>query len=283
MPDSGAMRLLAALLVLVVLLAWVKPVSADIAADSRVADVVKTGRLRVALFPPQYRKDPATGEIRRNVVYMEMARELAARLRIDLAVIDYTAPTDAMDALNAGACDLAFLAIDPARSAKVGFSPPFTQFDFTYLVPPDSSIRVAGDVDRPGVRIAAVRDHGSTLALMRVVKHAQVVAADVPDTAFDLLRSGRADAFAAPRVGLNRYASQLPGSRVLEDRYGAVLNAVAVAKERPQWLAYITEFVEQAKASGLVQRAIDRAGEPGVQVAPAAELPHAVGGAPRRN
>lgn len=257
------------LLVLVILLAWVNPVSADSASDPRVAEVVKGGSLRVALYPPQYRKDPASGEIRRNVIYMEMARDLAARLGVELAVTHYMTPVEAMDALNAGACDLAFLAIDPARSSKVGFSPPFTQFDFTYLVPPGSSIRAAADADRPGVRIAAVRDHGSTLALMRVVTRAQVVAADVPDAAFDLLRTGRADVFAAPRVGLNRYAAHLPGSRVLEDRYGAVLNAVAVSKDRPQWLAYVTEFVEQAKASGLVQRAIDRAGEAGVQLAPA--------------
>ena len=33
-------------------------------------------------------------------------------------------------------------------------------------------------------------------------------------------------------------------------------------------LAYLTEFVEQAKASGLVQRALDRAGWRGIRVAP---------------
>jgi len=32
-------------------------------------------------------------------------------------------------------------------------------------------------------------------------------------------------------------------------------------------LAYISEFIEQAKASGLVQQAIERAGLPGYKVA----------------
>jgi hypothetical protein len=40
-----------------------------------------------------------------------------------------------------------------------------------------------------------------------------------------------------------------------------------VPKGRAERLAYISEFVEQAKASGVVQRAIDRAGQPGYQVA----------------
>jgi hypothetical protein len=34
------------------------------ANDPRVADLVQTGRLRVALFPPQYTKDPVSGELR---------------------------------------------------------------------------------------------------------------------------------------------------------------------------------------------------------------------------
>jgi hypothetical protein len=49
-------------------------------------------------------------------------------------------------------------------------------------------------------------------------------------------------------------------------------------------LAYISEFLEAAKASGLVQRAIERAGEHGMEVAPMREPPIVTGtvpGAPR--
>jgi hypothetical protein len=42
-----------------------------------------------------------------------------------------------------------------------------------------------------------------------------------------------------------------------------------VSKGQDARLAYLSEFIEQAKASGLVQQAIDRAGLPGHQVAPA--------------
>ena len=68
-----------------------------------------------------------------------------------------TTPVEAMDALKTGSCDIAFLAIDPTRATEVDFSPPFTQLDFTYLVPAGSSIRTAADVDRPGIRITVVR------------------------------------------------------------------------------------------------------------------------------
>jgi polar amino acid transport system substrate-binding protein len=62
-------------------------------------------------------------------------------------------------------------------------------------------------------------------------------------------------------------AAATAGSRVLEDSYGANFPALAVPKGRAERLAYISEFVEQAKASGVVQRAIDRAGQPGYRVA----------------
>ena len=47
-------------------------------SDPRVADLVRTGRVRVAVFPPMYTKNPATGEI--GGMQMDLARTLAARL-----------------------------------------------------------------------------------------------------------------------------------------------------------------------------------------------------------
>lgn len=36
--------------------------------DPRVADLVEADKLRVALFPPQYTKDPVSGELRGSSV-----------------------------------------------------------------------------------------------------------------------------------------------------------------------------------------------------------------------
>ena len=240
-------------------------------ADPRVADLVRTGKLRVALFLPQYTKDPVTGEIRGHdtgTVTVQVAHALAARLGVEVLLVGYPTPAGVVECLKAGACDVAFMGINPSRAVEVGLSPPVIQFDYTYLVPTGSSIRSIADADRPGVRIAVVRNHASTLALSRMLKHAEPVTAETPDAAFDLLRTGRADAFATPRQGLLVYSTQLPGSRVLEDRYGANLLAMAVPKEQAGRLAYISEFVEDAKASGLVQKAIERGSTRGVTVAP---------------
>jgi polar amino acid transport system substrate-binding protein len=260
------------LLMMVALLAAVATADAQQVADPRVADLVRAGRIRVALHLGQYTKDPLTGELRGigpGVVFIEIARALSARLGIEVLLVGHPTPLKLVECVKAGACDVGFVGIEPSRAAEVDFSPPFTQFDYTYLVPAGSPIRSVADADRPGVRIAVVRGHTSTLALSRTLKHAELVGAEIPDAAIDLLRTGRADALASARPGLLEYSTKLPGSRVLEDRYGANLGtAMAVPKGQAGRLAYISEFVEEAKASGLVQQAIEHAGERGVRVAP---------------
>jgi polar amino acid transport system substrate-binding protein len=146
------------------------------------------------------------------------------------------------------------------------------EVDFTYLVPAGPSIRSVADADRPGVRIAVVRNHAMDLVLSPILKRAELVRAETPDGTFEMLRAGHADVQAGVRPALLEYSAQLPGSRVLEDRYGVNRVAMVVPKDQAGRLAYISDFVEEAKASGLVRGAIERAGLRGIQVAPPGNL-----------
>ena len=220
--------------------------------DPRIADLVQAGKLRVGLFSSQYTKDPTTGELKS--VRVDVARALAARMGIPAVLVQHRTPLDVVECLKAGGCDVVFLPRDQ-RAAGVGdFSNPFIHSEYTMLVPAGSAIKTIADADKPGVRIAAVRSHASTAALTKVIKHAEVIVGDSEDSTFELLKSGRADAFASTRQFLMRMMPHLSGSRVLGERYGANVNRVVVAKEHAARLAYINEFVEEAKASGLLQR-----------------------------
>jgi polar amino acid transport system substrate-binding protein len=234
--------------------------------DPRVADLIRAGKVRVGLFPPQYTKDE-TGALKGP--WVEIVRALGARIGVEVVVTELPNPDQLVEYLAAGICDVGSLGFDPARADQVGgFSPPFMQVDYTYLVPAGSPIRNIADADRPGVRIAVVRNHASTLALGRILKHAEQIGADTPDAAFELLRGGRADTWASIRPSLLDYSIALPGSRLLDDSYGANLPALVVAKGQTARLAYISEFIEEAKASGLLQRVIERTGQAGFRVAP---------------
>lgn len=253
--------------VMFALLAGTASAHAQQSADPRIADIVRAGKLRVGLFVPQYSKHPATGELKGP--WVEVFRELGAHIGVPVVWVEHPTPPKMIECLDSGACDIGTLGFDPTRAAQVGgFSPPFMRMEYTLLVPAESAIKNFADADRTGVRIAVVRGHASTLTISRLLKQAEQVSVDVPDNGFDLLRGGRVQAWASTRPLLTEYAGKLAGARVLEDSYGANQPAIVVPKGQAARLAYISAFVEHAKATGIIQRALDRAGEPGYRVAP---------------
>ena len=238
-------------------------------SDSRVADLIRAGKVRVGVgvvAPHWAVKDPQTGELRG--VAVDIARALATRLKIELVAVEYPSPPAVLGGLKDNAWDVGFLAIDPSRATVVDFSPPYLQIDATFLVPDGSSIRNVSDADQPGVRVAVTSKSVEEIVLSRSLKRAELRSVDTISAGFDLLRAKNADLLAAPRPALLPLSSRLPGSRVLADRFHAAFGAMAVPKGQTARLAYIAEFVEEAKASGLVQRAIEGANARGVQVAP---------------
>jgi polar amino acid transport system substrate-binding protein len=242
--------------------------NAQHSTDARVADIIQTGKLRVGVgvvAPHWAVKNQKTGEL--GGVAVDLARALASRLGIDLVTVEYPSPPSVLEGLKVGAWDVGFLAIDPSRAAVVDFSPPYLQIDATYLVPDGSSVHNVADADQPGIRVAVTRKSVEEIILRRSLKRAELRDVDTIAAGFDLLRAGNADLLAAPRPALLQFSSRLPGSRVLEDRFHTAFGAMAVPKGQAGRLAYISEFVEKAKASGVVQQAIERAGVRGVQVA----------------
>src|SRR5215213_1162255 len=245
------------------------PISyAQQASDPRVADLIKAGRLRAAfgMNPTLAFKDPTTGRLRGPA--LELASALATRIGVELVPVEYPSPGAVLQGIETKAWDLTFLVVDPGRAGVVDFSTPYMQSDFTYLVSSESPVRAVADVDRPGIRVAVVRNDASDLRLTRLLKQAELVRADDINGAIELLRASRADAAAAPRPVLSAQVAKLSGARLLDEGFALISYAVVVPKGNEGWLAYVSEFVDEAKASGLVSRTIESAGLRGVKVAP---------------
>jgi ABC-type amino acid transport substrate-binding protein len=68
------------------------------------------------------------------------------------------------------------------------------------------------------------------------------------------VRAGKADAYAASRVLLLGLGSKIPGSRVLNDGFADISWAVMAPKGNAAHLAYVNEFISEAKSSGLIQQ-----------------------------
>ncbi len=240
--------------------------------DSGVADLVQAGAIRVGLFLPQYTLDAASGAVKgvgTGFLAIELTQVIAARLGIAMRLVQYPAPNAAIAGLKNETCDVVFLGIAPSRAVEVDFAPAIFQFDYSLLLPPGSAITSVADADRKGIRIGIVDGHASALALRSIVKHAQLVGAELPDETFDLLKQGKVDALAFPRDHVLDFAGRLSGSRVLANGYGINRVGIAVRKGRPGLLAYCSEFSGEMLSSGAVQSIIAGATLPGFEAAAA--------------
>jgi polar amino acid transport system substrate-binding protein len=233
------------------------------------ADLAPTGKLRAGINYGNVvlvQKDPVTGESRGPAI--ELARELGKRLGVPVEIVAYTSASTMFDGARTGAWDIAFLGADPARAGEVDFTAAYLELEATYLVPEGSRLLSMGDVDQDGVRVAAPARAAYELYLSRSLQRANLVRVENASVAFELLATGRVEALAGLRQALVPLAEKLPGSRVLDGRFMAVQQAVGIPKGHDAGLAYLRAYVEEAKASGMVARSIEKTGFRGVAVAP---------------
>ncbi len=245
------------------------PALSDLQAAAR--HLAPTGRLRAAINfgnPVLAQKDAATGEPRG--VSVDLARAVGERLGVPVDMVTFDAAGKVVEALKAGAWDLAFLAIDPVRAAEIAYTAPYVVIAGTYLVRAESPFRAVDDLDRDGVRIAVGRGAAYDLFLTRALKRAQIVRADTSAAAIDLFLAGGLDAAAGVRQPLSAAASAHQGLRVIDGRFTAIEQAMGVPRARAAGLPWLRAFIEEMKASGFVAAALARSGQGDAAVAPAA-------------
>jgi polar amino acid transport system substrate-binding protein len=247
------------------------------AADAQVLqDLAPTGVLRVAIgIGPApsgfYATEEPSGELRG--VSVELGRYLAYKLGVPVVFVRHAASGEIQNSANSGAWDVTFLPVDDERKMVVDFGNAYHLLESSYLVAPRSTITDLPQANRRGVRIVGVRDTATFRASNRASPMATHIAVEGPERAVVMLMAGEADAIALGRESLTAIAARIPGSRVLDGSFLNSSTAVAVPKGRPVGRAYVTAFIEEAKALGLVRRAFDSVGLQSSVVAPPGMIP----------
>ena len=232
-------------------------------------ELAPTGTLRVGINygnPVLATKDPNSGQL--SGVAVDLARELGRRTDLPLELVGFESAGKMVEGLQAGAWDVAFLAVDPGREQEISFTAPYIEIEGTFLVPPESALRAIADVDHENVRVGVSSKSAYDLFLSRNLKHAELVRESSPEAAFELIVAGKVDALGGVRQHLVAHMKKFPGSRVLEGRFMAIQQALGIPKSRAAGLNYLSEFIEDVKASGFVARALEKAGVQGVSIAP---------------
>jgi polar amino acid transport system substrate-binding protein len=194
---------------------------------------------------------------------------MARALGVPYQPTAFKSPNEGIAALREGKADITFLAPTPERSKLIDFTPAFMEMEVTIIVPAVSPIRTLADADRPGRKIVVYERTANYEMLAKTLTRANVVTVPLFGwrRAFALLMGGDADAFADLRHQLIEHQSELPGSRIIDGAFGRNALAIGYARNKPAAAAYVRAFTAAAIKSGLVTRAIEKAGVKGA-VAP---------------
>lgn len=200
----------------------------------------------------------------------DLAREVAVRLNVPVKYVTFKTPGELADAAGRGVWDIGLIGAEPQRAEKIAFTAAYAEIEATYLVPAGSPLKKIADVDARGVRIAVTGRSAYGLWLDRNIKHAELVRTETLDSAYERFVRDKLEALAGLRPRLLSDVEKLPGARILDGKFTAVQQAIGTARDNAAGAAFLREFVEEAKASGLIARLIERHKVRGLSVAPAA-------------
>jgi len=239
-------------------------------------ELVPTGTLRVAIaVSPSpsalYAVKDAAGNYRG--VTIDLGNALGKKLGVPVAFIPHLASGEIQNSAADNKWDVTFMPVDAERKKFVDFGNAYHLLQSTYLVAPTSKLKSVEEANDPAVRIGGAADTATFRASHATAPKATFVSFPGVAAAVEAMQAGQIDAIALSRESLAGLAGKIPGSRVLDGGFLNSTTAVAVPKGRPEALAYVSQFIEEAKASGLVRNSLDAMNLKNSQVAPAGMKP----------
>jgi polar amino acid transport system substrate-binding protein len=240
--------------------------SPEIIADLAPAGVLRAG-INLSNFLLVTGRSPAGDPAG---VAPDVAAEIARRLNVPIKYLPFKSPGELADAAVSGVWDIGLIGAEPQRAKTIAFTAAYTEIEATYLVPSGSPLKTIAEVDAAGVRIAVTGRSAYGLWLDRNIKHAELVRSETLDSAYEQFVRDRLEALAGLRPRLLADAARLPGARIMEGRFTAVQQAIGTPKKNTAGAAFLRDFVEDVKASGLIASLIARHKVSGLSVAPPA-------------
>jgi polar amino acid transport system substrate-binding protein len=220
-----------------------------------------TGKLRVGVYygsPTSMVRDSKTNEV--HGLSYDLGQELAKRLNVPFEQVSYQRISDVLEGMKAGDVDFTVSNSTPARAATVTFSQNLLTIELGYLVAANSPITAVADIQKPGLRIGVTKASTSQGTIPKLLPNATVVPAENYKRGIEMLEHGEIDTYATNKPTLFEMSDQMPGSRILEGRWGEEHLAVAIPKDHEAALEYIQRFVQEVQTSGLVAKSAEQAG-----------------------
>jgi len=237
---------------------------------SLITAFAPTGTLRACINlgnPILANRNPATGEP--VGVSVDLARGLAGRLGVGLALVVFDTAGKSVEAVTANQADIGFFAIDPLRGEGIAFTAAYVLIEGAYLVRADSPLQSNEEVDRAGRRVVVGKSSAYDLHLTRELKQAEIIRAPSSQAVVDTFVESGAQVAAGVKQQLQADAARIPGLRLLPGRFMVIQQAMGTPRSRGEAAhAFLRQYVEEIKASGFVAQALAHHGIEGASVAP---------------
>ena len=232
-------------------------------------EIVPTGTLRVGINGSNGTLYTRAADGSAHGLSPDIGRFIAGKLGVPFEPLVYSGAATYTASFGKGEWDFILTGRNPLAAARVDFMPDVILIDYVYIAAPGRAYANPAAVDQPGVRVGVPRNASADGLLSQRLQVAELVRlAGDSQTVIEQLRDGAIDVYASGIDSIERIAHRLPGSSVV-GAFDTVAFAVSTAKGwSPAAKARLTQLVNEAKAAGIVQQAIDAAGLKGVRAAP---------------
>lgn len=239
-----------------------------VAQPAAPSEIAPLGKLRVALVGsnPVLVSRNADGSL--GGVSVDLGRLIATRLGVPFEPVVYPDTDAYARSFAKSEWDIAIGPRTPVAEANADLSADFMLVDNIYVAVAGREFADASQVDRPGIRIAVVLNGAPDQFLSKMLKSAELVRiSGGRDAILEALRSGRADVYGSNAENVHAVAARLPGAKIIPGAFRTVRMAVAYPKGRSREARdRLADIVAEAKRTGLVSRAIEKAALRGVRV-----------------
>ena len=232
-------------------------------------DLAPTGKFRVGMNANN------TSLVKRNAdgtvsgLSAELGSFIAAKIGAPYEAVVYDSAAPFTASFHKSEWDIILTGKNAMVAKLLDFSSDLFHVEYVYVAAPGKAFANPAEVDRPGVRIAVPRNASADVYLSRNLKSAELVRVDGDvKVAIEMLRAGQADVYASSINSGRALESRMPGAKVIGP-FQTVVFAVALQKGRsPSAQQQLAQWINEAKASGLVAKALEQAGAEGWRMAP---------------
>ena len=232
-------------------------------------EIAPTGKLRVGINGSNATLYTRAADGSASGISADLGRFIAEKLGVPFEPLVYSGAATYTASFGKGEWDIIVTGRNPLAATLVDFMPDVILIDYVYIAAPGRAFADPGQVDRAGVRIGVPRNASADAFLSQRLKSAELVrVAGDADTAIEMLRDGNIDLYATGIDSVQRIAKRLPGSKII-GTFETVAFAISTAKGwSPAAKSRLTQLVNEAKAAGIVQSAIEKSGLKGARAAP---------------